>query len=310
MSARHNEFIDLVRDWTNRDSSALSDSVIESCLRYAADEAYKLAKIPPLEFTTFFLVTEDGALPTISGSRFSNVQPALYVKANDALNYASVPLPSDTTSFIYLRNVGKSMVDGNGDLLLDTAGNPFVESRVGGTVFNEKTDIRTFLDPRAEVKQENIWSRKGDHVLVAGDLQVGDIVEMHYYRRLQSLNSMAPLPLDLTLAEAQGDTDNYEVIEQVAYDALTSYEKAVFTEISGSYVKSKNELPNWFRDENERVILFGALFRAFDYLLEDAAAAKYQQRFYTAIEELNAEEKRRHSSGGNIAINFNGRGLL
>ena len=43
---------------------------------------------------------------------------------------------------------------------------------------------------------------------------------------------------------------------------------------------------------------------------EDAQAAKYGKMFYNEIEELNNEDKSRNASGGNLQINFNGRGLI
>ena len=47
-------------------------------------------------------------------------------------------------------------------------------------------------------------------------------------------------------------------------------------------------VPNWLREENERVVLFGALQEAFTYLQEEDQAAKYLQLFFQEIEELNA----------------------
>ena len=69
-------------------------------------------------------------------------------------------------------------------------------------------------------------------------------------------------------------------------------------------------VPNWLREENERVVLFGALQEAFTYLQEEDQAAKYLQLFFQEIEELNAEDKMRNASGGNVQVNFNGRGLI
>lgn len=62
--------------------------------------------------------------------------------------------------------------------------------------------------------------------------------------------------------------------------------------------------PNWLRDENERIVLFGALAEAFAYLGEEDMQAKYTQMFQQEINELNAEESRRKASGGNTTIQY------
>ena len=62
--------------------------------------------------------------------------------------------------------------------------------------------------------------------------------------------------------------------------------------------------PNWLRDENERVLLFGGLMEAFAYLGEDDMQAKYLQMFEEEITELNREEAMRRVSGGNTTIQY------
>ena len=71
-----------------------------------------------------------------------------------------------------------------------------------------------------------------------------------------------------------------------------------------------NLVPNWLRDENERVVLMGALAEAFFYLQENEESQKYAALFQAEILELNKEDQMRHSSGGNVQVNFNGRGLI
>jgi hypothetical protein len=71
-----------------------------------------------------------------------------------------------------------------------------------------------------------------------------------------------------------------------------------------------NEIPNWLRDQNERVILMGALAEIFSYTQEDDQAQKYGSLFMSEIKELNDEDAMRNASGGNLQVNFNGRGLI
>ena len=69
-------------------------------------------------------------------------------------------------------------------------------------------------------------------------------------------------------------------------------------------------VPNWLRDQNERVLLMGALAELFAYVQEDDQAQKYLQVFKSEIAELNEEDAKRNASGGNLQVNFNGRGLI
>ncbi len=71
-----------------------------------------------------------------------------------------------------------------------------------------------------------------------------------------------------------------------------------------------NPVPNWLRDENERVILMGGLAEVFFYLQENEEAQKYAALFTQEMLELNKEEMMLRSSGGNVQVNFNGRGLI
>jgi len=54
MARTYAEFVSLVRDWANRDSAALSDDLIQDCLRYAADKAYRKLRIAKLEATVTY----------------------------------------------------------------------------------------------------------------------------------------------------------------------------------------------------------------------------------------------------------------
>ena len=61
MADAYNDLVDLVMDWANRDDTVLHPSIIQSALRYAADEAYRKLEIPPLEHTTYYVLGEEGA---------------------------------------------------------------------------------------------------------------------------------------------------------------------------------------------------------------------------------------------------------
>lgn len=71
-----------------------------------------------------------------------------------------------------------------------------------------------------------------------------------------------------------------------------------------------NEISHWLRDENEKTLLYGSLSEAFYYLQDDEQAEKYKKLFFEEITLLNDEDNKRGASGGNVQINFNGRGLI
>ena len=105
----------------------------------------------------------------------------------------------------------------------------------------------------------------------------------------------------ISITDADGDALTYDTSLTDAQNQLV-YDGHVF--VSGM------EVPNWFRDENERIALYGALAECFAYLQEDDQAGKYIQLMMKEIEELNEEDRVRDSSGGNVQVQYTARGLL
>ena len=71
-----------------------------------------------------------------------------------------------------------------------------------------------------------------------------------------------------------------------------------------------NEVANWLKDQNERVLIWGALWRMGSFLDDEKMEARYEKQFTQDIMSLNDEEKRRRAKGGNIQVTFNGMGLI
>lgn len=71
-----------------------------------------------------------------------------------------------------------------------------------------------------------------------------------------------------------------------------------------------NEVAHWLRDENEKLLLYGSLAECFYYLQDEDQAKKYNQLFIQELAQLNDEDNKRGASGGNVQINFNGRGMI
>ncbi len=276
--------VGLVRGWANRDERALPDLIIMDAIRYAVDKAYRHLRIPPLEHTVTY--TSD------------MLEAASIGQGNVYQSVTALAIPSDLVEFIQIRGV-----DANG---LTTR------------VFNEKSDIRSYWDlNNRHFNQSAFWSRQGDEILLTpafGQVAVGyyggfnspeTSIELYYYRRLPSLSATFNATFQNwamslgTINDSSGVPVEYAVGDtQAEFDALDI----------NSWVGQP--VPNWFKDENERIALYGALAECFAYLQEDDQAGKYTQLMMKEIEELNEEDRTRDSSGGNVQVQYNARGLI
>jgi hypothetical protein len=140
-----------VRDWANkREAATLPESVIEDCLNYGADDIYRFLRIPQLETTTEF-VTE----------------------ASNNLNemYSEFDVPEDLIEFIYLAQKDDTL------------------EKIT-FVYNQVNDVRSFIDPYQEQYGRYRYVWKDLKFLVYPKLEVGDRLELHYYRRLAQLYAL------------------------------------------------------------------------------------------------------------------------
>ncbi len=356
-------FTALVRDWSNKDSSVLSDTRIQDCMRYAADKCYRSLRVASLENTVTYTSTALTAATT-AGNGY-------------APSKTELTLPQDLIEFIQIREIDS----------------------VGRTcrLFNEKTDLRTYNDWYAEkYNYMAYWSRVGNTLLLSPGFNKGagvgtpDKVELHYYKRLPALNAVYSVNPNnyaagfLTTTNGvtrlyfvDGNTNTAYATQDAANTADTGKVTATTSaatsnttvivdnkvgtittgmELSGTGVDLNSgaaptvssitsqtstaaevvvsnvqtisdnidltfsntnsalyigtETYNWLRDDNERVLLMGALAEAFAYLQDDDQAAKYKQLFNQEVVELNDEDAKRNASGGNVQITYNGRGLI
>jgi len=291
-----------VRDWSNKpDINTIPDSVIADCLRYSADESYRTLRIPPLEETVRYTVTADDNLGEQSlGLPFGNA-------------YTAFSMPEDLTQFIYLRTIAQEN--------LGTSYSAF-PSNVS-KVFNEVVDKRTFFDLYSEKYSVYNWMWQGDKIFVHPQLAVGAILEIHYYKRLPALNAVynvSPVNYLIGLSDATqpyvtlvttGGTNLYfstAVGIQKCFATLaeaTAYNATVTTKM---YIG--NEVSNWLRDQNERTLIWGALYNLAAYLFDDKMEQRYQAKFMDNLASINKEEKFRRAAGGNVQVNFNTNGLI
>jgi hypothetical protein len=285
MAERYDALISKVRDWANKPQVAtLPDTVIKDCLDYAADEAYRKLRIPPLEKTVTYTITQ-----------FDNpITDSTSVQA-----YSVVPIPTDLVDFVYIKTVETSTE--------------------ASRVFHEHTDERTFFDIYAEKYSRYNWMRKGNDFYIHPQLPIGTILEIHYYRKLPALDTMysvVPINYEVGVADnAQTYLDASNSTNGIPLYVTNTAAYATVAEVpSGTSYTTKyftgKEVGNWLRDNNERLLLWGALFNIASYLNDEPMEKNYFEKFIMDIDSLNKEEKYRRARGGNVQVNFNGNDLI
>lgn len=277
-----------VRDWSNRrEIATVPESIIEDCIRYGNDDIYRVLRIPQLEYTATFTVDADNSLEQA---------------------YSEFDVPEDLIEFIYL---AKRDSDNN---------------KVIG-IYNQVNDVRTFLDPYAEQYNRFRYVWKDLKFLVNPKLEVGDKLELHYYRRLgqpDALYRIVPINYSFDYADedqpllevvVSGGTNMYRV-EGGTTDAIfaTSAEATAYALTNGGATSvsmyAGREAWNWLRDANERLCIFSALRHVGAYLRDDAMEKKFEETTNKTISELNREEKFRRAKGGNVQVNVNTGGMI
>jgi len=291
------------RDWANKpEAETITDSVIQDCLRYSADQAYRELRIPPLEWTTRYTIeSADNVGENSLGLPFGNA-------------YTSFYMPEDLTQFNYIRTLAQENTG--------TSYSTF-PSNVS-KVFNEVTDKRTFFDLYSEKYSVYNWMWQDNKIFIHPQLAVGAIVEINYYRRLPSLDATYNVSAINYVIGVPDASQPYVAIDasslkiplyfstsasvEKCFDTLaeaTAYDPTVTTK----YYVGK-EVTNWLRDNNERLLIWGALHNLGAYLFDDKMEARYEKKFNESLASMNKEEKWRRASGGNVQQNFNTQGLI
>jgi len=291
-----------VRDWANKpELNTIPDSVIQDCLKYSADEAYRVLRIPPLEETVRYVVTaEDNIGENSLGLPYGNA-------------YTSFAVPEDLTQFVFLRTLAQ-----------ENAGTSYstFPSNVS-KVFNEITDRRTFFDLYGEKYSVYNWMWMDNKIYIHPQLAVGATVQISYYRRLPALNALySVIPVNyliglsdanqpyLTLVGSGGTNLYFSTANNVTRCFATLVEAQAYNPTVTTKMYTGNEVPNWLRDSNERLLLWGALKELGAYLFDAAMEQRYEKRMLETITSMNKEEKWRRSLGGNVQTNFNTNGLI
>lgn len=285
MAAKYDALVSKVRDWANKPLEAsIPTSVIQDCLDYSADEIYRTLRIPPLEKTVTYTITSldnEGSVST------------------DENKYTKIPIPEDLIQVVYLRRSPSTNKE--------------------SIIFNEYTDERTFFDAFTPKYSRYNWIKKENYFFLHPQLAVGDVIELHYYRRLAPLDASYIVTKDNYVIGAPDNSQPYLepsnsengtplfVTSTVAYNNLADVPAGV--SYTTKYFIGR-EVGNWLRDNNERLLMWGALSNLGAYLQDDTMMVKYSKLFADNLASLNMEEKKRRALGGNVRISFDSGGLI
>lgn len=299
MASSLSDLIVTVRDWSNRGSDVLSDSTIQTCIRWAVDKAVRRLRIVPLETIADYDVNAVTTEGPINGR-----------------SVISISVPADLIEIISL-----STQDASGSTI---------------RMFDTKTDERTFFNPYAEkYNLDAVYTRKGGkfYISTAFPQTTETKIQLYYYGRPPAIDAKysvvaANFDTDQTyITQAStpqtGDEEGWleirdsgnNLVTNIAniYDAgntAVATTATVEDPLLGIYRFIGKPAANWFLDEADKLLTYGALAEVFSYLQEDDQVAKYTQLFEREILDLNVEDQKRHASGGNIQMNFDGRGLI
>ena len=205
---------------------------------------------------------------------------------DDTETYCSLTIPTDAMEFIQLRKK-----DGN--------------SLTGYISYSNKSDIRSFYEETTTKYDYYNYTREQNELIVHPNLANGDVYELYYYRRLPEMDARYYI----------GDTDT--LTNWMSYATLLSSldpaDLAADPDLAGTAVTINgqqyvgNLVPHWLRDQNEKLVLYGALAEAFMYLNEPDQAQTYLANFQAEIQRLNNEEFKRKYMGGAIQAHYQSR---
>ena len=278
MATTYTQMVDKVLSWSNRDIEVLPYATIKDFINFAVDDAYRMLRVPPLEHV----------------AEYSTINTHDVLDAQRE-GVSALVVPPDLIEFIQLRK---------------KTGVPTCPYQI----YTAKSDIRSFFDPFVDKYDYYYYTRERNNILIHPHFVDSDQFELYYYRRLPEIDARYD-GISLTSARAGHRNfyyaDTEATLMQIVRDSETQDVFIKDPELTGRIHKYSDSdyglgklAPNWLRDENEKIILYGALGQAFDYLNEPENAQKYMQRFREEIEELNREDKMRMSRGGNVQQHF------
>ena len=300
-----------VSNWANRDTGVLDYDRIKQCLVFAHDEIYRTCRIAAIEGRfDYDPITQAGA-------------------ESGALN-----IPSNTVEFIQLRKKfdgrGANAASANRFTVAEARNDirsfyGDATSRYSNYSYSREHDrllvypglteseewqlyyYYRFEDPyeRIAIEKDNIFfleSISDDDLAILAETDT-DIISVDFAvfdpAATEDYAIGALVEFDGELYEALAAGTDSPIDSPDNWDSWGVFDAGdTNTKIIGVLED------NWFRDENEKALLFGALHQVFDYLDEQDQSVKYKAKFEQEIQKLNDEERRRQVLGGNVQTNF------
>jgi len=344
-----------VRDWANRDSTILSDTLVSDFIDYSADLCYRELRIPPLEFTyqydaaatagetvlqippnlseiLMFRVKDsqgnshvfDNKLDIRSFSDKNTVKGKMsFTRKGSNIEF----FPASSVGDVYELHYYRRLFDMDATYIVNqsniTAGNTAIAAAAdSGAVQFPASGSTTYV-----VTVDNVGS--GNKYYIDGSSQATlNLIEGNTYIFNQSASSNSNHPLrfsttsngthasgseyttGVTVVGTPGSVGAYtQIVVAASAPALYYYctnhsgmGGTANTPVPAYY--TGNEVYNWLRDENERVLLWGALHHAFEYLGDETQSMKYFQKQAQGVIELNKAEQRRRTSGASNRVTY------
>ena len=297
--------------WTRASSGELSEF-----LEYAADKCYRALRVPPLEYTRQFAIGENDFVSPDRGVDTGGITTV------------NMPVPVDLIDVIYFR-CGGTIINEKLDPRTfydrySTKKSGFFWTRVGNVfqvsgpfAVGDTIEIHYYRRLPAMDAKYNVTAATVNFLLP-------DDVHQAYNYETSSVDGSEQLFFPTgTSAAATSSTGEIafdfptitNLTEDLSWQVASDSSGTVITyigddgeDVAVTYDTPLNftglEVEHWLRDENERIVLFGALMEAFNYLDEPEQLQKFQTMFLQEISELNVEENLRQTQGGNISVNF------
>lgn len=284
--ATYTQMVDMILDWSNREIDVLPYSTIKTVINFAADNAYRTLRIAPLEAV----------------KKYAEV-----TQSEEDSEANKLSIPSDAIEFIQLRKVNDDSNATN-----------------GFDIYAAKSDIRSFYQPNTSKYSTNYYTRERNNLILNPNFSKGDKYELFYYRRLPETDArydvtatnnqagilyMAASKAALMTVVQDSETSDVFTKDPDLEDTITEITGSTDTNLPNGFYLGKLAT-NWLRDENEKVLLYGALEQTFIRLNEPEQAQSYGIRFQQEIEALNREEKMRMVLGGTLQTHFTTQQLI
>ena len=213
-----------------------------------------------------------------------------------------VPIPTDLDAFIQVREIDEI----TGDVI---------------QIYNPRVDLRSFYNSNMSKYGDRYYTREKENLIIFPELDVGQIIQLHYYKRTPPLNARySVVEENYTNGYLYSGASQSAVLEAV--EASEPNASRNDPELEGAIELITGDLvipdgwylgavyPNWLRDDNFKAILHGTLANSYFFLKNYDEARLNNDIMKVEISEMNKQARIREVTGGVAQTHFSGHGLL